>query len=235
MTFDENAVRRRLDALAKPPRSLGRLEDLAVRLCVAQQSLAPQTRPRRAVLFAADHGVVDAGVTAWPREVTGLVTQTIVSGRGASSALARASQTELIVVDVGLAKPLALAETRPDESPASGVSFRSKRVRSGTRNLAVEAALTPDEFQAAYEIGRELANEAQRDGMRVVAAGEMGIGNTTSAACLAMLLAGAPVGSAVGRGAGVDDAGLVRKQTVVATAVEREHPRLWGDPRSAIA
>ncbi|MFP5286254.1 MAG: nicotinate-nucleotide--dimethylbenzimidazole phosphoribosyltransferase, partial [Thermoanaerobaculia bacterium] len=81
----EDQIRDHLGALAKPPGSLGRLEDLAARLCLIQQTLAPRTAPRRAVLFAADHGVVEEGVTAWPSEVTRLMVETIVSGGAASS------------------------------------------------------------------------------------------------------------------------------------------------------
>src|SRR5829696_3646148 len=94
-------VRRHLDNLTKPPGSLGQLEDLAVRLCVIQQTLCPVTRPRRIVLFAADHGVVAEGVSAWPSEVTGLMIRNIVAGGSASRALARATATEWALVDVG--------------------------------------------------------------------------------------------------------------------------------------
>src|SRR5687768_7905962 len=94
-------VWRHLDGLTKPQRSLGRLEELACRLCVIQQTLAPQTRPRRLVLFAGDHGVAAAGVTAWPSSVTGLMVRTIASGKAASTVFARQTQTETVLVNVG--------------------------------------------------------------------------------------------------------------------------------------
>lgn len=223
MTFDESLVRRRLDSLAKPPGSLGKLEELAVRLCVVQETLAPQTHPRRAVQFAADHGVAASGVSAWPQDVTALVAQTIAAGRGVSSVLARACGCEVVVVDVGMTKPLPLETILP------------RRVRAGSRNLADEPALTLDEFEQALEVGREQARLAAQDGMKVVVGGEMGIGNTTPAACLAMLLAGVPLRSAVGRGAGCDDAMLAHKREIVAAAVERESHRFESEPRAAIA
>lgn len=219
-----DAVRRHLDSLTKPPGSLGRLENLAARLCLVQQTLAPRTQPRRAVLFAADHGVVAEGVTAWPAEVTGLMVRNIAGGGAASSVLARTTGTDLRLVDVGtlLAEP-------------AGADYLCRKVRPGSRNLAREPALTADEFRAAVAVGREQAAEAAADGMAVVAAGEMGIGNTTPASCLTALLADVPPAAAVGRGAGADDGTLARKRAVVTAAVEAARPRLAADPERAVA
>src|SRR5262245_50067002 len=98
-------ILRHLDALTKPIGSLGRLENLAARLCQVQRTLAPRTAPRRVVLFAADHGVVEAGVTAWPSDVTGLMVRNIVAGGAASSVLAGATRTDLRLIDVGTLGP----------------------------------------------------------------------------------------------------------------------------------
>jgi nicotinate-nucleotide--dimethylbenzimidazole phosphoribosyltransferase len=223
MTLDE--IFRHLDALTKPPRSLGRLEELAARLCLIQQTLRPATRPRRLVVFAGDHGVLAEGVSAWPSEVTGLMIENILSGGAASSVLARATATELILVDVG-ARSVPLP-------PRPG--YVVAKVRDGTRNLAREAALTTAEFDRAWEVGAAQARQAAAEGMRIVAAGEMGIGNTTPAACLAMLLAGTPADEAVGRGAGTDDATLARKRAVVEAAVQRLRPGFAVDPKAAMA
>jgi nicotinate-nucleotide--dimethylbenzimidazole phosphoribosyltransferase len=223
MTRDE--VLRHLDTLTKPPGSLGRLEELAARLCLIQQSLHPATRPRRLVLFAGDHGVVTEGVTAWPPEVTGLMIQTILNGGAASCVLARMTGTDLVLVDVG-------SQSAPqDPRPGYVVS----RVRQGTRNLAREPALTVEEFDQAWEVGAAQARQAAAEGMRVVAAGEMGIGNTTPAACLAMLLADVPVTEAVGRGAGADDVALARKRAVVEESVQRTCADFGADRKTAIA
>jgi nicotinate-nucleotide--dimethylbenzimidazole phosphoribosyltransferase len=220
-----NDVRSHLDRLTKPPGSLGRLEELATRLCTIQQTLAPRTRPRRAVLFAADHGVTSEGVTAWPASVTQAMVRNIVAGGAASSVLAQTTATELHIVDVGAFGP-PLPPT---------ANYICAKVRSGSRNLAVEAALTAAEFEQAVEIGRAQAATAARDGMRVVVAGEMGIGNTTPASCLTALLSDVPVEIAVGRGAGADDAVLARKSDVVTTAVALARSRLAIDPLKAIA
>jgi nicotinate-nucleotide--dimethylbenzimidazole phosphoribosyltransferase len=204
-------IQQHLDGLAKPVGSLGRLEGIAKRLCLTQQSLTPTTTPRRCVLFAGDHGVVSEGVSAWPQSVTGLMIRAIADGRSASALLAKATQTELRVIDVGsVSEPL---------SPRLG--YRCERVRAGTRNLAIEPALTTDEFHEAFAVGQREAEEAVAAGCRMLITGEMGIGNTTSASCLTAIITGADPTDVVGRGAGADDATLSRKRQVVHTALHR--------------
>lgn len=214
-----------LDNLTKPPGSLGLLEELAARLCVIQQTLRPRTRPRSLTIFAGDHGVVSEGVTAWPTEVTELMIDNILAGGAAGSVLARLTRTGLRLVDVG-----SLAPPRPESE-----SYRYARVAAGTSNLARKPAMTKEQFEQAFAIGMEEAERSAYEGAAVVAAGEMGIGNSTPAACLASLLCGIPAEQAVGRGAGADDAALARKKAVVAAAVERAQPPLAFDPATAIA
>ncbi|HEY0270810.1 MAG TPA: nicotinate-nucleotide--dimethylbenzimidazole phosphoribosyltransferase [Sphingomonas sp.] len=215
-----------LDALAKPRRSLGRLEALAVRLAVIQQRLDPATRPRRIVLFAGDHGVVADGVSAWPSDVTGLMVGTILAGRATSSALAAAHGCALRLVDVGGVAPL------PDDPPTL---FRAARIAAGTASLAYGPAMDVAGFDAAWAIGAEEAAAALAAGDRLLIAGEMGIGNTTPAACLTVLLAGTAPDEAVGRGAGADDAVLAAKRRIVAAATARASALIPHDPRAAIA
>lgn len=217
---------RRLDALAKPRGSLGRLEAVAARLAETQGSLSPATRPRKIVLFAADHGCVASGVTAWPSAVTQLMIGTIAAGKAASSVLAGETGTALALVDVGSLGPAL------DSAP---VFYRHAPVASGTKNLAKGPAMTEAEFDAAWATGAEEARKAVAEGCKLVAAGEMGIGNTTPAACLAALLADVPVDDAVGPGAGADAPTLVRKRKVVATAVAHARPLLLDKPKAAIA
>ena len=224
--IDADAVWAQLDALAKPQRSLGLLEELAVRLAIVQRRLDPITHPRRIVLFAADHGVVAHGVSAWPAAVTGLMVGTIMAARATSNALAAAQRCDLRLVDVGV-------QTMPDGPfPAF---FRSASVAPGTADLATGPAMTEDRFDAAWAVGASEAHRALEEGYALLIAGEMGIGNTTSAACLTMVLADAPVALAVGRGAGADDAILAAKTAVVAGAVARAMPLLAHTPRAAIA
>ena len=224
--IDQAAAQAHLDALAKPRGSLGALEAVAARLAATQGTLSPVTRPRRIVLFAADHGCVTAGVTAWPSAVTGLMVATIVAGKAASSVLARSTGTDLRLVDVGT--------LGPKLDPAPGF-YRHAPVRAGTGNLAREAAMSVAECDAAWALGVDEARRAVADGCKVVAAGEMGIGNTTPSACLAMLLANVPLDQAVGPGAGSDDKVMATKREVVAAAVGRAKSGLAHDGKAAIA
>lgn len=222
--ISEDMVWARLDALAKPQRSLGRLEALAVRLAMTQQRIDPVTRPRRIVLFAADHGVVARGVSAWPSTVTGLMVGTIAAGRASSSALAAAQTCDLRLVDVGVATPL----------PGPYPDFhRQAAVAPGTADLSTGPAMTFAQFDAAWDVGVDEAKRARAEGYAVLIAGEMGIGNTTAAACLTALLAGVAPEIAAGRGAGADDGALAVKRAIVGEASRQA--RSVADPRGAIA
>lgn len=224
--IDIATAQARLDALAKPPGSLGALETLAVRLAVVQQRLDPVTRPRAITLFAADHGVVAQGVSAWPSAVTGLMMATILAGWASSSALAAAHGCTLRLVDTGAIEPPLLPWP---------TNYRSAPVGPGTADLSQAPAMTADQFETAWAIGADEAHHAVAAGNAVLIAGEMGIGNTTSAACLTAMLTGIAADAAVGRGAGADDAALAAKIRIVDAAVARAAPGLSTDPRAAMA
>lgn len=220
-----DTIQGHLDHLTKPVGSLGKLEQIAARLCMIQQTLTPITQPRQLVVFAADHGVVEAGVTAWPSQVTTLMIGNILNGGAACSVLAQTHQTAFKLVDVGSLGP----------AQAPQANYRDARVARGTANLATTAAMDTEQFQQAWEVGRSEADAADQLGCKVVAAGEMGIGNTTPAACLAVLLADIDVAEAVGPGAGADAETVARKQCVVADAVTRARTRFKADPVAAMA
>ena len=222
----EADVQAHLDALAKPRGSLGRLEAIAVRLALTQQRIDARTRPRRIVLFAGDHGCVDDGVSAWPSAVTGMMVATILAERATSNALARAHDCPLRLVDVGVAGP---------RVTAAPCFFRDARIGDGTASLAHGAAMDAARFDAAWQVGADEADRALDDGVALLIAGEMGIGNTTPAAALTALLTDTNVAEAVGRGAGADDAMLGVKARIVAAAVTRAQPLLAQDPVAAIA
>ena len=219
----DSAIRAHLDQLTKPPGSLGRLEDLAARLCVVQGRLDPVTQPRRLVLFAGDHGVVASGVSAWPSDVTSLMIDNIRGGGAASSVLSKSTGTELLLVDVGSSGP----------ERESGDGFKQARIAEGTRDLSREPAMSVAEFDAAWEVGVEEAARAEADGMRVVATGEMGIGNTTPASCLAAYFLDRDASELVGPGAGSDAETVTRKRAIVSDAVARA--RATTNRRQAIA
>jgi nicotinate-nucleotide--dimethylbenzimidazole phosphoribosyltransferase len=215
MLTGEN-IQAHLDQLTKPPGSLARLEDLAARLCQIQQTLRPATQPRRMVLFAGDHGVVESGVSAWSSDVTALMVRNICRGGAASAVFAKQSGTDLRLVNVGVK-----AKSPFDLITCESVAYRDACIRKGTRDLSQEPALTSAEFEEAWQVGVDEADRAVSEGMKIISCGEMGIGNTTPAACLAMLLADVPLEYAVGRGAGADDDILQRKRAIVADAAER--------------
>ncbi|WP_043341345.1 nicotinate-nucleotide--dimethylbenzimidazole phosphoribosyltransferase [Belnapia moabensis] len=216
-----DAAQQRLDSLAKPLGSLGRLERLARRLAETQGTIAPETRPRRLVVFAGDHGVVAEGVGLWPAEVTAAMMRLMLDGRSTCAALARASGTDFLLIDAG--------SRAPSFPPQPG--YQDWRIARGTANLAREPAMTVADFDAAWSLGTRAAEEAAADGIRLLAIGEMGIGNTTAAACLAALLTGAAPATMVGPGAGATPESLARKHAAVAAALARAEP----DPRRAIA
>jgi nicotinate-nucleotide--dimethylbenzimidazole phosphoribosyltransferase len=224
--IDEDSVWAHLDALAKPKRSMGRLEVVAVRLALTQRRLDPETRPRRIVLFAGDHGCVADGVSAWPSAVTGVMVSAILEERATSNALAAASDCGLRLVDVGVSGP-------PPAAPPP--FFRNARVADGTASLAHGPAMDVAQFRAAWAVGEGEADRAIDEGAAVLLAGEMGIGNTTPAAALTALLTAVSSVDAVGRGAGADDGTVAIKKRIVADAVDRARPLLASEPLAAMA
>ena len=209
----EQQIADRIAALCKPPGSLGAFEAIAARLCAIQQTLEPLTKPRHVSIFAADHGVVTEGVSAWPSSVTQAVVGLMSTGRTASGVFARTLDCQYEVVDVGLMEPAAMCdgETRLVQAAK----------RRGTGNLLHEPAMLSHDFEHAWSVGTDRARNAIKFGNKLLIGGEMGIGNTTSASCLVSFFTSTDPLKVVGRGAGIDDAGLLRKQQVVCAAIER--------------
>ena len=211
MSLTEESIKEHLDALAKPNGSLGRWEELAKRLCKIQQTLKPVVAPAELVIFAADHGVIAEGVSLWPSQITTVMIEQIASGGSVSAALSDVYGIDRRVVDVGSKFPPRIEHPR----------LASRRVRPGTGNLAKEPAMTLHEYYQSLEIGADEARMSHLRGARVVILGEMGIGNTTSASCIARLLADVPMEVVVGSGAGATDASFALKQSVVNEATDR--------------
>lgn len=203
-------LREKVDGLAKPPGALGRLEELAVRIGAIQGRERPSVARARAYVFAGDHGLNAEGVSAYPSAVTAAMVATFLAGRASVNALAGACGVEVAVVDAGVDADL----------PAHS-SLISAKVRRGSRNAAVEPALTAGEVAQALQRGMALAAEAAAQGVDAVIPGEMGIGNTASAALILHRLAPAPLEACIGVGAGHDAAGLARKTAAIARAAAR--------------
>jgi nicotinate-nucleotide--dimethylbenzimidazole phosphoribosyltransferase len=195
-----------------PPGSLGRLLSLGQQLAGLQRTDQPVGTPALIAVMAADHGVSAAGVSAYPCEVTGQMVANFLAGGAAINVLARRAGAELFVVDLGVAH-------LPPEVQADP-SLISKPIRAGTSNLLEGAAMSREEMFRAVQVGLSLAEQwVGQEQSRVVALGDMGIGNTTTAAALAAVLCGQPAEAVVGRGSGVGDHGLAHKRDVVARAI----------------
>jgi nicotinate-nucleotide--dimethylbenzimidazole phosphoribosyltransferase len=204
-------ARERHHRLAKPPGSLGMLERVGIELAgIAGRCPPPDPMPAVVGVFVADHGVVVEGVTMWPQEVTGLVASVVGQGRAGINVIGRTVGASVHVVDVGAACDL---------SQTPGVS--SAPVRRGTANLAVGPAMSETEVLDALDTGLSVAVDLVRGGARCLITGEVGIGNTTSAAALVCAITGRAAREVAGRGAGADDATLARKVAVIETACAR--------------
>jgi nicotinate-nucleotide--dimethylbenzimidazole phosphoribosyltransferase len=219
----ESAARARQQQLTKPPGSLGRLEEVACWFAGRLRNPIPQITHSEIFVFAADHGVADRGVSAFPQSVTGQMLSNFANSGAAINVLASLEGCRIEVVDVGVAGE--------HEAPRG---VRNAKVRAGTRDLLTEAAMTHEEFQAALDVGAQCAREAVARGAQLLIAGDMGIANTTAAACLICTFTGAQPEQVVGRGTGVDDVGLARKREVVTAALARVGSGTQ-DPRRAFA
>jgi nicotinate-nucleotide--dimethylbenzimidazole phosphoribosyltransferase len=211
-----DAARARQAQLLKPPGSLGRLEEVAAWVAGVTGRERPTPRTR-IVVAAADHGVAAEGVSAFGQEVTGQMLGAFGAGIGAITVLARHAGADVVLVDAGVI------------APPPGVAAVTVGLPAPSRNLAVGPALEASEVEAALRAGRALARQAADDGVDLLIAGEMGIANTTPAACLAAALTGRGADAVVGRGTGIDDAGLRRKRAVIERALALHGARA-GEP-----
>jgi len=212
-TVDSDAVNAALalqNQLTKPPGSLGRVEALGVQLAgITGTCPPPVPDPVTIAVFAADHGIVEWGVSPWPQEVTAQMVANFTEGGAAINVLAEHAGATLVVVDVGVATPLAV----PDHP-----RLVHRRVRRGTENLALGPAMTRIDALLALDVGVETAELAVAAGARCLVAGEMGIGNTTSAAAIIAGITNHEPEAITGRGSGADDEMLARKIAVIEAA-----------------
>jgi len=209
----EQAARARLDRLTKPPGSLGVLEDIVAQLAAITGRVQPALDWPAVLVAAADHGVVAEGVSPYPQAVTAQMVRNFLRGGAAVNALAAAAGARVIVVDAGVAADL------PDHP-----DLRRAAAARGTGNLRREPAMSRAAAAQAVLAGAAVLADEARDGLDLLALGEMGIGNSTAAACLTSALTGAPPEQTTGRGTGLDDAGLRHKRAVVAEALARARP-----------
>jgi len=215
------AARAHQDDLTKPPGSLGRLEEVAVQLAGIRRRDGEPLGDAAVLVCAADHGVAAEGVSAYPAEVTPQMVLNFLAGGAAINVLARHVGARVVVLDAGVA-----AELPPHPS------LLARKVRPGTASIVSGPAMTRAEAEAAVEAGIAAAWELADAGVEALAVGDMGIGNTTAASAVVAAVTGAPATEVVGRGTGVDDAGLARKVGAVDAAVSRALVHL--DPADGI-
>lgn len=213
--LNADAMRRaeeRQISLAKPPKSLGMLEEISIRWAGMTDGRIGGAKKRRVLIFSSDNGVAEEGVASAPQSVT--LAQTVNFARGLTgvAVLAKHYNTELYITDVGINAVFAYP------------GVRDCKIAMGTRNIAREPAMTREQALRAMEIGREAAHQAARDGMDVIGVGEMGIGNTTTSSAILSCLMNLPAEETVGRGGGVNDAGFARKKQIIDEAIARMRP-----------
>lgn len=213
-----NKASARQQQLTKPTGSLGQLEQVAIDLAGMQGRERPSVDSLWIAIFAADHGVVAEGVSAYPQAVTGQMLRNFVAGGAAISVLARQLDAALEVIDLGTAVPL---------EPLSNV--RHLQVGAGTQNFAQGPAMTRAQALIALEAGRDSVRRALDAGAQLYIGGEMGIGNTSSASALACALLGRPARLMVGPGTGLDGAGVAHKTAVIERALALHQAHL-GEP-----
>lgn len=203
----------RLDNLTKPVASLGRLEELACRYAAIRHPDLSGLDSKYLFTFAADHGVAQAGVSLYPREVTAQMVQNFLSGGAAINVLCKKYGIENVIVDVGVDH---------DFDPIEGLV--QKKVRAGTRNFIQHEAMTAEESEQCVEVGFQLAGQYAERGAGLVGAVEMGIGNTTSASAIFSAATQWEPQRLTGRGTGVDQAGIKRKIRVISEALKLHQP-----------
>ena len=214
--LDETAMkeaRARQDTLTKPPGSLGRLEELSIQLAGMKADPFPSVERKAVIVMAADHGVAQEGVSAYPSDVTAQMVLNFVRGGAAINVLAHQARARVTVVDIGV---------NADFEPMPGLLRR--KVLCGTRNMAQGPAITREEAGRALQVGVDVLHEEASLGLDLVATGDMGIGNTTPSSAIAAVLTGLPVEQVVGRGTGIDDQALERKVKVIEQALQLNQP-----------
>lgn len=207
--LDEEIIKK-IDNLTKPKGSLGRLEEIALQVCRVQRTTSPSLRNPHNVLFAADHGILDEGVSVSPKEVTWQQLGHFSKGGAGINFLCEQHGFNLVLVDAGV-----------DYDIPEGHGIINHKIRKGTRNFLHESAMTADEFEVALKRGAEVVEKIRKStGCNIISFGEMGSGNTSSSAMWMHLLTGIDLRDCIGAGAGLDTAGVKHKYEVLKKALD---------------
>jgi nicotinate-nucleotide--dimethylbenzimidazole phosphoribosyltransferase len=211
-------ARERTAQLVMPARALGRLHEISEQLCGIQSTLQPSTNRKAFLVMAGDHGIVHEGVSAYPQEVTGAMVQTFLAGGAGINAICRQVAADVFVVDMGI-----IAGFEDDNMPQSDRLIIHK-IAPGTANFARGPAMSREEAEQSVILGFREASKLFQDGVEIIGTGDMGIGNTTPSAAIGTVICGTELAEMVGRGTGVDDEGLLRKQDAIRRGIEVNGP-----------
>lgn len=205
----EKELLQKIDFLTKPKGSLGKLETLALRIGLIQQTLSPTLRHPHNVLFAADHGIIEEGVSVSPKEVTWQQLSHFSHGGAGINFLCNQHGFKLVLVDAGV-----------DYDVPPGRGIIDCKIRRSTRNFLYGPAMTPEEFALAIERGADVVSDIHAAGCNVISFGEMGSGNTSSSSMWMHAFTGIPLSDCIGAGAGLDRPGIAHKLDVLSRAWE---------------
>ncbi len=209
MSLQED-IQRKIDLKTKPLGSLGKLEKLAMKIAEIQQTLSPSLKNPLMLVFAADHGLTDEGISPFPKEVTYQMVMNFIRGGAAISVFCKHNAIALKVIDAGV----------DFDFPGTN-SITNAKIGKGTKNILQEPAMTVETCLKAMRKGREIMKSEFDKGSNIVGFGEMGIGNTSSAALLMSRFTGIPIEQCVGRGTGLDDQGLLKKKEILKKCIDK--------------
>lgn len=218
MSTFEAQIQHAIDTKTKPLGALGKLETLAKQIATVQQTLTPELKQPTILTFAGDHGAANAGVSAYPQEVTFQMVMNFLSGGAAINAFCKQNDVALQVVDAGV---------NFDFEGAPGLI--DAKVANGTASYITESAMTEAQLQACFDKSTAIVSDVARDGCNIIGFGEMGIGNTASASLVMSAMCRLPIERCVGRGTGLNDEGMHRKLELLSAA--QEHHGEVTDPR----
>lgn len=209
----------RTGQLIMPPRAMGQVNDISEKLCAISGSLKPETANKAVFVMAGDHGVVAEGVSAFPQEVTGQMIGAFLENMAAINALTDTYGINIYVTDAGSIHEF------PDTELSKTSQFFQRKVAKGTKNFAVEPAMSLEEAEKSIMLGFQIASDQiTKNNLQVVATGDMGIGNTTPSSAIGAVITGEHVEVMTGRGTGLDDAGLKLKTEVIQKAISKHNP-----------
>jgi nicotinate-nucleotide--dimethylbenzimidazole phosphoribosyltransferase len=207
------AAKVRQDTLTKPTGSLGRLEELSIRIAGMQGKSLPQIKQKAVIVMAADHGVAARGTSAYPQEVTAEMVLNFLHGGAGINVISRQVGARVVIVDMGVAKKL---ESNPE--------LISRRIAAGTQDMSKGPAMTVAQATRSVEAGIEIVVTEIKKGLDIVATGDMGIGNTTASAAICAVVTGKTAAEVTGRGTGLDDQQLQQKIMIIDEAITLNKP-----------